>query len=150
MQLFKYLLLAAALQLVISPIALAGGDYGWLKDMNVKAEADPAGFKARLGTRFKINDIEVEAVLSNVNKPADAYMVLRMGEMSGHSTDFALNKYKANQGKGWGTIAKNMGIKPGSSEFHALKQGQDLYANGDNGKNKGNSKSKDKAKKQKY
>jgi hypothetical protein len=149
MKLLKYLLLAATLQLVISPIALAG-DYGWLKDMNVKAEADPSGFRARLGARFKINDIEVETVLSNVNKPADAYMVLRMGEMSGHSTDFALNKYKANQGKGWGTIAKSMGIKPGSSEFHALKQGQDLYANGDSGKNKRRSKDKNKSKKQKY
>jgi len=149
MKLFKYLLLAAALQLVISPVALAG-DYGWLKDMNVKAEADPSGFRARLATRFKINDIEVEAVLSNVNKPADAYMVLRMGEMSGHPTDFVLNKYNANQGKGWGTVAKSMGIKPGSSEFHALKQGQDLYDSGNNDKNKGKSKDKNKSKKQKY
>lgn len=149
MKLFKYLLLAAVLQLTLTSAVMAG-DYGWLKDMNVKAEADPSGFRARLSTRFKINDIEVEAVLSNVNKPADAYMVLRMGEMSGYPTDFALNKYKANQGKGWGTIAKSMGIKPGSSEFHALKQGQDLYGGGDNGKNKGKSKDKNKSKKQKY
>ena len=149
MKLFKYLLLAAVLQFTLIPTVMAG-EYGWLKDMNVKAEADPSGFRARLATRFKINDIEVEAVLSNVNKPADAYMVLRMGEMSGHTTDFALNKYKANQSKGWGTIAKSMGIKPGSSEFHALKQGQDLYAGGDSGKNNGKSKDKNKSRKQKY
>ena len=149
MDLFKYLLLAAVLQITLTPAVMAG-EYGWVKDMNVKAEADPSGFRVRLGTRFKINDIEVEAVLSNVNKPADAYMVLRMGEMSGHPTDYALNKYKANQGKGWGTVAKSMGIKPGSSEFHALKQGQDLYNGGDNGKNKGKSKDNNKSKKQKY
>ena len=149
MKLFKYLLLTAVLQFTFTPVVMAG-DYGWLKDMNVKAEADPSGFRARLRARFKINDIEVEAVLSNVNKPADAYMVLRMGEMSGYSTDFALNKYKANQGKGWGTVAKSMGIKPGSSEFHVLKQGQDLYGGDDNGKNKGKSKDKNKSKKQKY
>jgi hypothetical protein len=149
MKAFKHLLLASIFLFTLAPAVMAG-EYGWLKDMNVKAEADPSGFRARLGARFKINDIEVEAVLSNVNKPADAYMVLRMGEMSGHSTDFAMNKYKANQGKGWGTIAKSMGIKPGSSEFHALKQGQDLYANGDSGKNKRRSKDKNKSKKQKY
>ena len=149
MKLFKYLLLAAALQLVISPFALAG-EYGWLKDMNVKAEADPAGFRARLGVRFKINDIEVKAVLDTADKPADAYMILRMGEMSGQPTDYVLKQYKANQGKGWGTVAKSLGIKPGSSEFHALKQGQDLYADGDSGKNKGKSKDKNKSKKQKY
>ncbi len=149
MRLFKYLFLTAVLQFTFTPLVMAG-DYGWQKEMNIKAEADPSGFRVRLATRFKINDIEVEAVLSNVNKPADAYMVLRMGEMSGHPTDFALNKYKANQGKGWGTIAKSMGIKPGSSEFHALKQGQDLYTNGDNGKNKNKSKDKNKSKKQRY
>ena len=149
MKLFKYLLLIAVLHFTLIPAVIAG-DYGGLKDMNVKAEADPSGFRARLATRFKINDIEVEAVLSNVHKPADAYMVLRMGEMSGYSTDHALNKYKANQGKGWGTVAKSMGIKPGSSEFHALKQGQDLYGGDDNGKNKGKSKDKNNSKKQKY
>jgi len=149
MKLFKYLLLTAVLQFTLTPVVMAG-DYGWLKDMNVKAEADPSGFKARLGARFKINDIELEAVLSNVNKPADAYMVLRMGEMSGYSTDYALNKYKTNQGKGWGNVAKSMGIKPGSSEFHALKQGQDLYNGGENGKNKGKGKDKNKSKKQTF
>ena len=149
MRLIKYLIFAISLQFVISPLVMAG-EYGWMKDMNIKAEADPSGFRARLATRFKINDIEVEAVLNNVNKPADAYMVLRMGEMSGHPTDFTLNKYKANQGKGWGAVAKSMGIKPGSSEFHALKQGQDLYPDGDNGKNKGKSKDKNKSKKQRY
>ena len=149
MKLFKYLLLIAVLQFTLIPAVIAG-DYGWLKDMNVKAEADPSGFRARLATRFRINDIEVEAVLSNVHKPADAYMVLRMGEMSGYSTDYALNKYKDNQGKGWGTIAKSMGIKPGSSEFHALKQGQDLYNGGNDGKNKGKGKDKNKSKNQTY
>ena len=149
MKLFKYLLLIAVLHFTLIPAVIAG-DYGWLKDMNVKAEADPSGFRARLATRFRINDIEVEAVLSNVHKPADAYMVLRMGEMSGYSTDYALNKYKANQGKGWGTIAKSMGIKPGSSEFHALNQGQDLYDGGNGGKNKGKGKDKNKSKNQTY
>ena len=145
MKLFNYLILALIVQFTLSTTVVAG-EYGWLKDMNVKAEADPSGFRARLGARFKINDIEVKAVLDTANKPADAYMILRMGEMSGRSTDYVIKQYKANQGKGWGVIAKSLGIKPGSSEFHALKQGQDLYIDED--KNKGKDKSK--SKKQKY
>jgi len=31
------------------------------------------------------------------------------------------NQYKAHRGKGWGMIAKEIGIKPGSEEFMALK-----------------------------
>jgi hypothetical protein len=31
--------------------------------------------------------------------------------------------YKKNRGKGWGVMAKSLGIKPGSREFHELKAG---------------------------
>ena len=34
-----------------------------------------------------------------------------------------LSVYRGNKKKGWGAIAKKLGIKPGSAEFHALKQG---------------------------
>ncbi len=34
-----------------------------------------------------------------------------------------VNEYERDRGQGWGAIAKRMGIKPGSSEFHALKNG---------------------------
>ncbi|MGN6223343.1 hypothetical protein [Pseudoxanthomonas sp.] len=34
-----------------------------------------------------------------------------------------VHEYERNPGQGWGAIAKRMGIKPGSSEFHALKNG---------------------------
>ena len=66
-------------------------------------------------------------MLSNVEKPADAYMALRLGEMSRQPTDYVIAKYKSSKGKGWGALAKSLGIKPGSREFHALKRGHDLY-----------------------
>ena len=31
--------------------------------------------------------------------------------------------YERDHGQGWGNIAKRMGIKPGSAEFHRLKRG---------------------------
>jgi hypothetical protein len=74
-------------------------------------------------------------VLGNVSGPADAYIVLRFGEMSRHPFDYVLREYKASRGKGWGVLAERLGIKPGS-EFHALKRGHDLY-NGNEGKGKG-------------
>ncbi len=149
MKFIYYFFLTLLLQFTVSTTVMAG-EYGWMKDMNVKAEADPSGFRVRLATRFKINDVEIKAVLDTANKPADAYMIFRMGEMSGRSTDYVLERYKANRGKGWGTMAKSLGIKPGSSEFHALKQGQDLYDEGNNGNKKGKNKDKNKSKKQRY
>jgi len=130
--------------LLAAGVALAG-DYEWMKDLNIKAQADPSGFKASLAARFKIGDAQVTAVLSNVEKPADAYMVLRLGEMSGQPTDRVTEKYRSGKGQGWGNLAKSLGIKPGSKEFHALKRGHDLDG-GSSGKGGGKGKGKGKGK----
>jgi len=135
MKLVKMLFVVAVALLLVSSVAVAG-DFDWIKDLNVQAEADPSGFRARLGVRFKIGDVEIKTVLSNVEKPADAYMVLRLGEMSKQPTDYVINQYRSSKGKGWGALAKSLGIKPGSNEFHALKRGQDLYYDNDTGKGK--------------
>jgi hypothetical protein len=36
--------------------------------------------------------------------------------------------YLSNPGKGWGVIAKSLGIKPGSKEFKSLKSGAEAAA----------------------
>ena len=145
MKLIKMMFLALVVLLIVSSIAEAG-DFDWVPDFNLKAEADPSGFRARLRARFRIGNAEIETVLSNVEKPADAYMVLRLGEMSGQSTDDVVEKYKTGKGKGWGALAKSLGIKPGSSEFHALKRGDDLYDTKSNGRDESKGKSKAKGK----
>jgi hypothetical protein len=146
MKLFKILFLAILLS--VSSVALAG-DFDWIKDLNIQAQADASGFRARLGARFRIGDAEINAVLSNVEYPVDAYMVLRLGEMSSRPTDYVIKQYRSDKGKGWGVLAKSLGIKPGSEEFHALKNGHDLYDDKDMSGGKGKGKSKGKGQKQK-
>lgn len=141
MKLLKGLFVVSMLFMVFSPVAGAG-DFDWMKDCNIRAEVDPSGFRAQLATRFQVGDVRIRALLSNVEKPADAYMVLRLGEMSGRPTARVLEQYRAHRGKGWGVLAKSLGIKPGSREFHALKQSQDLYEDNHKGKGKGKSKGK--------
>ncbi len=143
MKFFKIILGAATILFLVSSMAVAG-DFGWIPDFNMRAEADPSGFRARLSTRFQIGDVHINAVLSNVDEPADAYMVLRLGEMSNRPPEYVIKEYKARKGKGWGALAKSLGIKPGSKEFHALKRGQDLYDG--SGKSKGKGKGKHKHK----
>ena len=135
------------LALFFSATVVAAGDFDWARDLNVRAEADHSGFRAQLSTRFKIGDAQVKVVLGNVDRPADAYMVFRLGEMSSRSTDYVLSKYRVEKSKGWGALAKSLGIKPGSREFHALKQGSDLYAQDHNRYKHKKGKSKGKGKK---
>jgi hypothetical protein len=132
MNLRKVFFIFLMMLLCISSVAIAG-DFDWIKDLNIQAQADPSGFRARLGARFKIGDVEIKTVLGNVECPGDAYMVLRLGEMSRHPTDYVLQQYRSGKGKGWGALAKSLGIKPGSEEFHALKNGHDLYNDKDRG-----------------
>jgi len=147
MKLQKMLFMVSVVFLLLSSSAIVvAGDFDWLRDFNIRAEADPSGFRARLATRFNIGDTQVNAVLSNVDKPADAYMVLRLGEMSAKPTDYVIEKYRSEKGKGWGVLAKSLGIKPGSKEFHALKNGNDIYNDNDKGKGKGKDKDKRKGK----
>ena len=149
MKLCRILFGAAILFFLVSSIAVAG-DFDWMPDFNIQAQADPSGFKARLATRFQIGPARIDAVIGSCPKPADAYMVMRLGEMSNHPPEYVLDRYKKGKGKGWGALAKSLGIKPGSPEFHALKRGEDLYGSGggkgsgEKGRGKGRGKGKNK------
>jgi len=149
MKVFKILLVSALTLFAVSSAAMAG-DFDWMRDFNIQAQADPSGIRARLATRFKLGDVEVKAVLGNFDSPADAYLALRLGEMAGRPTDYVVEKYRDTKGQGWGALAKSLGIKPGSEEFHALKRGHDLpggdrhgqvlYSSNDRGKGGGKGK----------
>ena len=148
MRLHKTLFMVSFMFLIISSATIvSAGDFDWIKDLNIQAQADLSGFKATLATRFKIGNTEINAVLSNVPDPAEAYMVLRLGEMSSRPTEYVIEQYKSGKNKGWGALAKSLGIKPGSREFEALKNGHDISKETAENKDKGNSKGKHQGKK---
>jgi hypothetical protein len=64
--------------------------------------------------------------------PADVFMTLELGVLTGKPFEEIANVYKVKKDKGWGVIAKELGIKPGSPEFHQLKN----KAKKNKGKNK--------------
>jgi hypothetical protein len=146
----KILLLSImSLLISISPTGQAKAEsFDWLDNLRIEATADPSGFRARLISRFQVGDAQVQAVISQVNSHSDAYMIFRLGELSHRPFNDVLDVYRTNQHQGWGRMAKNLGIKPGSQEFHALKQGHDLDYGVRNAskKNKGKKNKKNKGK----
>lgn len=120
-------------------VAQGGELDDFVRSLSITAEADSGGFRADLMARFRISGTEVDVLLRTVDRPADAYMCLRIAQIAHLSTDVVLREYQANKEKGWGVIAKNLGIKPGSKEFHELKNGSfgsDIKGRG-KGKGKG-------------
>ena len=138
--------------MIFSSAVIQAGSFDWTKDLNVQASADRNGYKLELSKRFQIDGATVDLVLRRVNDMSDAYMVLRMGEMSNQPVDYVMTRYEANKHRGWGSIAKSLGIKPGSKEFHQLKRGHDLnsydqrFSYSDSNTNNGKGKSKNRGK----
>ena len=126
----KKIIFAVLALFIFTGAAIAGGGLdGFLKSLNIQAQADMDGFSAKLSAQFGVPELQVRTVISAVREPSDAFMCLQLGQWTQKPTAQVVTVYKANRGKGWGVIAKRMGIKPGSAEFHALKNG-DLTFNG--------------------
>lgn len=120
-------LLAASL-MGASSIALADLN-GFLGSVNRQALSDMKNFNSKLSSQFGVPVPDVETIVRSVPNPADAFMILHLSHMSHLAPQVVLQRYQRNKGKGWGNLALELGIKPGSAEFHALKRG-DLSFNG--------------------
>ena len=121
------------LLLVVSSAAMAS-DFGWTRNFNKQAKADWPGFKAKMATRFDLRDMQVIALRNIFASPADAYIMLRFGEMKGVLKKLskeegiaAVKKYRENKDKGWEVLAGILGVETESEEFLALRSGHDLY-----------------------
>ncbi len=142
----KKIVFAVMAVLLLCGVAVAGGGLdGFLGNLNIQARSDMNGYAARVSAQFGVPEVQVRAVIGTVSAPADAFMVFQLGQMTHRPPDEVLHVYKANRGKGWGVIAKSLGIKPGSPEFHALKRG-DFVLDGGPGGGPGNGKGHGKGK----
>ncbi len=93
-----------------------------LTEMNVKAKTDLPLFKTDLSVEFNIGLPKIDNLLNTFfMSPADVFMTLQVATIIGKDPDVVAQSYTKNKNKGWGAIAKELGIKPGSAEFHALK-----------------------------
>ena len=129
----KYFIAVALFAFITGMAVNAYADLdGFLSNLNIQARADMNGFSFKLGTQFGVPLPQVQAIIRSVEMPADAFMCLQLSQWSNKQPDMVVNTYKGNKGKGWGVIAKQLGIKPGSAEFHALKRG-DLTFTGEPG-----------------
>ena len=55
--------------------------------------------------------------------PGDVYMACNIASIIGRPCRYVVDVYERDRGQGWGNIAKGLGNKPGSAEFHRLKNG---------------------------
>jgi len=68
-------------------------------------------------------DLVTDLLVNRRWAPGDVYMACNIASIIGRPCRYVVEEYERDHGQGWGNIAKRMGIKPGSPEFHRLKQG---------------------------
>ena len=114
--------LVFAFALIVPVSTMAGGLESFLAEIDVKASADLGFFKADLSVTFGVSEPKIDGLFELMARPGDVYMALRIGEVAKQPVERVVAELKKNKGQGWGVIAKNLGIRPGSKEFHALKK----------------------------
>jgi len=94
-----------------------------LGKLTSEAQGDPDGFITELSSRFNIPTPEIrQARVSFGFGGADLFMATALASLTRRPVLTVAEQYSKNQGKGWGVMAKEMGIKPGSKAFHAMKR----------------------------
>lgn len=113
--------------------------------VNANAKLDLKTFKLNISTTHNLPIPKVEELLQ-IMEPAEIILAADIAQVAQKPIDAVVISYKKNKDKGWGVIAKEMGIKPGSPEFHALKgktkTRKDKGKSEGKGKGNGNSKGK--------
>lgn len=146
----KKILLSAGIMfliVIIFPFSAHADLESFLSDLNRQAKADLNSFSFRLSAHFGVPLPQVKIIMDKVETAADAFMCFQLGRMTNKQPETVVQTYSNNKGKGWGVIAKELGINSGSAEFHALKRGDFKFPAGGpdgsdkvKGKNKGHKK----------
>jgi hypothetical protein len=106
--------------------------------INADANLDFGAFRTNLSLSYDVSENKIDHLRVSVKmEPAEIYLALELSELSGRSIDQVIEIYQVNRDKGWGFIAKELGIKPGSPEFHDLKNNANNKGAKRENKNKG-------------
>ncbi len=93
-----------------------------LISIDAEASINFGAFRADISGSYNVAEKKIDYLTANVGMTAgDIYMVVEIARITGKTIDQVVVVYQNDRGKGWGAMAKELGIKPGSPEFHALK-----------------------------
>jgi hypothetical protein len=110
--------------------------------IDANASLDFGIFKSDISLGYNITEKKIDYLHAKIGMSAgDIYMTVELAKICHISVDKVVEVYTTHKGKGWGVISKELGIKPGSTEFHALKNNAKNKGK-NNGKAKGKAKSK--------
>lgn len=93
-----------------------------LNVINAYAISDIGSFKAEMRLSYNLTEKNFDYMHGSLQmEPGEIYLAVEISKIAKTSLDNVISIYQTDKSKGWGYIAKQAGIKPGSAEFHQLK-----------------------------
>lgn len=95
-----------------------------LADINAYGRRYPEAFADELARYHGAPRDVVAALLADPAwTPGDVYFACALAQAIGRSCRYVADARQAAPAEGWGALAQRLGVKPGSPEFHRLKDG---------------------------
>jgi hypothetical protein len=90
--------------------------------INDDAKSDIGLFRTQLKLEYGASEAQFSHMSTNLKmEPAEIFFAFEVSKNTNRPIDEVLVIYKKNKHQGWGYVAKECGIKPGSPEFHKMK-----------------------------
>ena len=94
-----------------------------LSNLNVEARVQVDTFVSELSISYAVPKVQIEELVYNMRMPfGDVFLSVWFASSLKKPLAVVVKEYEENKEKGWGVMAKNLGIKPGSDAFHSLKK----------------------------
>lgn len=95
-----------------------------LADINQYGQRYPGPFVDEITRYYGAPRALVSELLTDRHwAPGDIYFACALAQVAGQPCRVVVDAWERDHAQGWGAIAKRMGIKPGSEQFHRLKRG---------------------------
>jgi hypothetical protein len=94
-----------------------------LSNLNVEAGVHVDAFVSELSISYAIPKVQIEELVYNMRVPfGDVFVSVWLASSLKKPLSVVVKEYDLNKDKGWGVMAKNLGIRPGSDAFHSFKK----------------------------
>jgi len=94
-----------------------------LSNLNVEAGVQVDAFVSELSISYGIPKVQIEDLVYKMRMPyGDVFVSVWLASSMKKPLSVVGKEYEVNKDMGWGVMAKNLGIKPGSDAFHSLKK----------------------------
>jgi hypothetical protein len=119
----------SCMPLAAQTFVLMTGDSGLditLSSLNVEARSDMGSFTTELSVTFQVRQTQIQSWITVERlQPAEIYLVLELARISRKPPATVIVVYRKYRGRGWGVVARELGIRPGSAEFREWKADAD-------------------------